>query len=867
MDILQFNNLFEEYKIPTITNGVKIPEFIIPSEELQRRGLDRNISSYAFLEYLCYEGLKIKIGNNNPRNSEYVSRLKKELSLFKELDFAGYALMTWDIIRFCRQNNISTGFARGSAAGSLVLFLIDVVNNVDPVIHNLYFERFLSKARAKFKEIDGHKYYDGSLLFDVDLDIDFCRRQEVIDYLEKKYQGQTAKLLTVSTLSSKVLIKEIIKTYLGLKEEFANEISDTIPKEYGRVFTIDESIAASKEFAKFASDHPKAIEIARKLHGLYLHYGVHPSAVVISAHNIESTIPLQLTKDKERVTGYAMDETLNLACKIDILGLRSATLINNVCRMVGISPNSINLHDPIIYENFRNLECPHGIFQIEAECNFNVLKKIKPRNLNDLSAIMAIARPGALKFVDDYAKYVETGNAQSIHPFFDDVFMDSGGVCLYQESLMRAANKIGFSLDEAEQLRRVIGKKKREEMPVWEKRVYELCNKNNLPKEVGKILWDIMDASKDYSFNKSHSVSYASMSAATAYLKFKYPKEFFTCLLELSSFEPNPIEQVSKIYKELPYFGIKLLAPHILLSDNNFKIEGDNIRMGLSSVKSISEQSISKLQKFKSQYSNKFEIFMAAKSAGLNLAVISALILTGSLDDMLTESRAKTQLEYVLWNTLTDNEKNWAIKLGALHNYDLMKIVKLLNTDIKATTGKPIIKDSRRQTIRKKIDPHITLYNYNKRNQRLCNWYFENLLLGFSYSTTLYDIYRDKLENLTPLNQAMTELQNTEVTTIGKVIKATVSQSRVKKTPYLRLQITDSNAEAKIMMFNMSHHNYIEEYLINNKRMPEENDIVIVTGEKKDGDCIFAKVIGLQDIKMFGKISQLPKENELTSDT
>jgi DNA-directed DNA polymerase III PolC len=863
---MSFIQQFQKYTIPVLTNGVKIPKFIIPPECFNKYNIPNDISDYDFLVHLCKSGFhKKNITPKLPNYKEYTDRLKRELDLFKELGFCGYALITWDIIRFCRENNIGTGYARGSAAGSLVLYLIDVVNHVDPIKHNLYFERFISRARAKFNTIDGVRYYDGSLLFDVDLDVDFKRRGEVMSYLEKKYSSQTAKLVTISTLSSKILIKEIVKGYLNKKEDLANEISNYIPKEYGRVFKIDEAIKQSEDFANFASNYPEAIKIAKKLHGLYLHYGVHASAFVISADKIDNLFPLQLTKNKELVTGYSMEDTLNLACKVDLLGLRSATLVQNVCQMININPEDINVNDEIIYKNLQNLDCPHGLFQIEADTNYHVLRKIKPRHLEDLSAIVAIARPGALQFVDSYAKYVKTGNHQSIHPFFDDVFAESGGLCLYQEQMMKAANKIGFTLDESEILRRIVGKKKLEEVKEWRLKIENKVKENDLPKEVGDILWKILEDSASYSFNKSHSVSYATMCAATAYLKFKHPKEFFVTLLNLTKDEQDPITEVSKIYKELQHFGIKLLPPHILLSSNDFTIEGDNIRVGLNSIKSISDKSLEQLKQFQNKYSNKFDIFRAANSAKLNLSVVSSLILAGSLDDMLTETRAKTYYEYILWNLLTDKEKNWASKIGEQYKFNLIDIIILLNEKITDEKGKSIIKDSRRITIRKNILPYTEIYNFNKRNEELSNWYFESVLLGFSYSTDLYTIYNKHVENLSPISEIIGEMDGIDVKFVGEVIDSKIGVSKAKKTPYFNMYVKDACSTLKVMLFNYGDNRNIDICKNNNGRLPKAGDLVIIDGTKKDGDTVFAEVVGIQNIGIFTKISQLPKK-EISSD-
>ncbi len=857
---MSFTNQFEQYNIPLLTDGVKLPKFHISKKELTRLGFEGQVSDFEFLFALCAEGLEKKIGTKHPKYKEYQERLELELKSFKDLEFCGYALITWDIIRFCREKEIATGYARGSAAGSLVLFLIDVVSHVDPIENNLYFERFLSKTRAKFKEIGGVKHYDGSLLLDVDLDVDVKRRNEVISYLEETYKNKTSKLLTVSTLSSKILIKEIVKIYLGQSEDDANIISEMIPKMFGTVYNIDKSIENSPEFKKFTEEYPEAIKIARKLHGLYLHYGVHASAVVLSSEDISSIIPLQCTKDKEFVTGYSMEDTASLACKVDILGLRSATLIDRVCRMINIKPSDINVNDKIIYENLQHLRTPHGLFQIEADTNYKVLQKIKPRNLDDLAAIVAIARPGALQFVDAYADYVDTGNFQSIHPIFDEVFKDTGGLCLYQEQMMKAANRIGFTLDESEILRRIVGKKKIEEVKEWQVKIQDKVKENNLDPKIGEILWKILDDSASYSFNRSHSVAYATMCAATAYLKFKYPKEFFVVLLNLSQDEPNPIEEVSKIYKELQYFNIQLLPPHILRSGNDFAIEGDNIRMGLGSVKSISEKSLDKLKKFQNKHSNKFEIFHSADLAGLNLSVVTALILVGSLDDMITESRAETHLEYLLWNLLTDREKVWVLKLGKEYDFRLRKLVADLNEKIKDEKGKPVIKDSRRLTIRKYFNPCGEMFKFNQKNETFSNWYFERELIGFSYSSNLYDIYKKHEDGLTLISAIQGELQDTKVHFVCEAVEVNMGQSKEKKTPYLKVKVRDHTGELKVMMFNTERHPKVDLCRGANKgKLPKEKDILVITGKKMEGNTVFADTIGVQESEIFLRMSQMPK--------
>ena len=250
---------------------------------------------------------------------------------------------------------------------------------------------------------------------------------------------------------------------------------------------------------------------------------------------------------------------------------------------------------------------------------------IAPQNLEQLSAVVAIARPGALDFKDRYAEYVRTGEFQSVHEFFDDILSYTGGIPLYQEQLMKMAVKVGFSLDEAEQLRRIVGKKKVDQMPAWKAKIEEKIEENKLDTSIGEILWSVAEDSANYSFNKSHSISYAYLAAITVYLKFQHPKEFFLSLLKYAKYEPNSHEEIAKISQELSHFDIKLLPPDLNKSDIDFKIEGKNIRYGLNSIKGVSTKFLESLLEFREDsLDNKYEVFLSAQQAGLNIGALSA---------------------------------------------------------------------------------------------------------------------------------------------------------------------------------------------------------------------------------------------------
>ena len=559
--------------------GVRLPEIEVDRRVYYQLDLDPKSSNYDLLRALCLRGVQQRGIDKLENKQEYYDRVKMELSVLKDLGFVDYILLNWDILNFCHQNSIPTGPGRGSAAGSLVLYLLRVTN-VDPIKYDLFFERFVSKSRAKKTIVDGITYLDGSLLADVDNDISYDRRQEVIQYIEKKHKGRTCKILTLNTLSSKLCVKECGKIVGELSEEDVNVISNHIPKQFGKVFKLDKAYDESDKFKEFADKNPKIFKIAKKLEGLNKNTGVHPSGIAISFYDIEEVMPMQRTNDGNLISGYDMNDVASLMVKFDILGLRTLSVVSDTCEQLGINIEDIDVELPEIYENFQNIEAPKGLFQIEADTNFKVCKKVAPKCLEDLSAVVAIARPGALDYLDVYADYTSSGQFQSVNEFFDDILSYTGGIPLYQEQLMKMAVKVGFTLDEAEQLRRIVGKKKVDQMPAWKAKIEQKIEENNLDKQVGEVLWKVAEDSANYSFNKSHSISYAILAAITTYLKFKHPQEFFLSLLKMTKHEPDSHAEISLISQEFCLFNMKLLPPDLSKSDINFAIEGRNIRFG-----------------------------------------------------------------------------------------------------------------------------------------------------------------------------------------------------------------------------------------------------------------------------------------------
>ena len=846
----KFSDKFKGVELPL--HGVRLPSFDIDDESKRKIGVSENISNFDFLSSLCENGLLEIIGKKNKNYKKYKERLDYELKTLEDLSFVDYILLVWNVINFCKKEDIPTGLGRGSAAGSLVLFLIGVTG-IDPIKHELFFERFISKTRAKKKVVDGVTYLDGSLMCDVDLDICYYNRAKVIEYLESQFEGRTAKILTLNTLSAKLLIKECGKIVSQKPESEMNRVTALIPKVFGQVKDAEEAYEEVEAFREWCDENQDVYQIALKLRNLVKNKGVHASGVLLSYDPLEDSMPVELSSDKNDVSSFDMNWASILNVKLDLLGLRGVSVAYDVCEQVGIKITDIDLEDPLIYQNLYELSNPHGLFQIEAETNFRVCQKVKPKNLDELSGVLALARPGALAFVDQYANYTNNGVYDAIHPFFDDILSSTGGVCLYQEQMMKMANKIGFSLDEAELLRRIVGKKKVSEVKKWKKKIKDQVKKNNLDSEIGNILWSVLEDSANYSFNKSHSISYAALSAITVYLKFKYPKEFFLSLLKMTRFEPDPIAEISKIQRELNQFGIKLLPPHLIKSHMDFTIEGDDIRFGLLSIKGVSDKSIEKLYEFKKEYSTKFEIFQAAQEAKIGLGVLCPLIQAGALEGF-RQSRTKVVYEAQIWSLLTAREKPWVLDFAEEYDYDLVKIVKHLTT-FKGDKDKPIIKESRLQTIKKKSESYKKIYEINSKSEKFANWYYENLLLGYTYGNTLIDIYQP----LKPNDDLMSGRQvdeadiNERICFVG-VVKEVYSGTSKNGNDYLRIYIADETSEIKTMIFNKKMDNTIQ--LNFNGKMPEKEEIVQVSGVKKD-EVVFADNISPQPNKVYTKLAQV----------
>lgn len=850
----EFKKQFTNYE-DCIPPGVRLPNIKIEDKYYKMLEASPDISNFDFLRKLCHKGVRDRGIDKFDNKKEYFDRAKSELKILDELGFIDYILLNWDILNFCHENDIPTGPGRGSAAGSLVLYLIGVTN-VDPVEYNLFFERFVSKSRAKKTEKNGITYLDGSLLADVDNDIAYERRAEVIDYIERKHPSRTAKILTLNTLSGKLCVKECGKIVGELTEQQVNEVSDTIPKRFGVVVPLKTAIEESEKFTDWAAENGESFNIALKLEGLNKNTGVHPSGIAISFDTMTEMCPVQKSNDGALVTGYDMNWVSELMVKFDILGLRTLSVIYDVCKSLGIDCNEIDLHNPEIFKPLQALRAPHGLFQLESDTNYRVCKKIKPESLEQLSAVIAIGRPGALEFLGDYATYVETNEAQVIHEFFTDVLEYTGGIPLYQEQLMQMAVKVGFTLDESEQLRRIVGKKKVDQMPAWKAKIEKIVSDKGLSPDIGTILWSVAEDSANYSFNKSHSLSYSVLAAWTTYLKFNHPQQFFLSLLKMTKYEPAPQEEISRISKELSHFNIKLLSPDLAKSSMDFAIEGNDIRFGLNSIKGVSEKSLQSLKDFRSSDTpTKYDIFLAAKQAGLNIGILSSLIQAGALESK-GSNRSLMVLEAQSFNQLTDREKRNFILLGEKYEYKLLNcIADAKKGELVGDDGKPLMKESRFKTFKKKYDVYKSIYDKNKQYETFANWYFETELLGYSHSSNLKTCFVDSYNSLLD-SRDLTAMDADDKGKFIGVVEDCIKRTSRNGNKYMKLSIADEYGRYDAMLLNSRRGNFYDRYFESDKKTPVKKSIIVAYGRKGE-DIVFLDSLNIMNEKIYMKMSDV----------
>jgi len=536
-----------------------------------------------------------------------------------------------DFIQWAYREKIPVGPGRGSAAGSVVSWALQITN-IDPIKYNLLFERFLNPERVSMPDID----------------IDFCieGREKVIEYIRKKYGNEkVCHIITFGTMLAKGVIKDVSRV-LGLPFEDSNAITSLVPDQLK--ITLDEAIEQEPRLKKLIDENQKVkkiFEIAHKLEGVTRHASKHAAGIVISPDPIDEVLPVYVpSKSNELVAQYAMTELESLGfLKIDLLGLKNLTLIARAIDMIKKNHNVLIDIDLIPLEDQKTFDLisagkTSGVFQLESNGLKEVLKKLKPTNFEDIIAVNALYRPGPLGsgMVDDFIER-KHGRQEIKYTFpeLEPVLAETYGVIVYQEQVMKIASVIGgYSLGEADILRRAMGKKKADEMAKQEKIFVERAKSRNFDEKKAKEIFDLMAYFAGYGFNKSHAGAYSLISYQTAYLKSHYPAEFLACLISLEVADPA---HMCMYIEEAKSMGINIIPPCVNKSVKEFIVIGNNILFGLQGIKNVGETAIETILQTRKKDGNFFDMLDFCKRVDLRTAnkrVIEHLIFSGAFSSL-----------------------------------------------------------------------------------------------------------------------------------------------------------------------------------------------------------------------------------------
>ncbi|HUR82221.1 MAG TPA: DNA polymerase III subunit alpha, partial [Thermoanaerobaculia bacterium] len=559
--------------------------------------------------------------------AEYRDRLEREIEIIQNMQFPGYFLVVWDFIKYAKDHGIPVGPGRGSAAGSVVAWALEITN-VDPLDYDLLFERFLNPERISMPDID----------------LDFCmnRRGEVIEYVRQQYGHENvAQIITFGTMAAKSVVRDVGRV-LGHQYGFVDKISKMIPGGPG--VTLTDAKKDSPQLAEAIKNDEevrKIVEIGEKLEGLSRHAGMHAAGVVITPEPVTNYVPLYRTNRDEIVTQFDMRvvEKMGLV-KMDFLGLRTLTVIDDAVKSaksvdgVDIDIDAIPLDDPEVFRLFQEGRTK-GVFQFESGGMVDLLRKARPTQFEDLAALNALYRPGALDagMVDEYVRRKNGKAVKYLVPAMKEVLEETYGVIVYQEQVMQIAQKVAaYSLGQADLLRKAMGKKDAAVMAAERGKFVQGATDNGYDSRKANELFDYIEPFARYGFNKSHSVAYALVAYQTAWLKVHYPRHFMAALM---SSEMDRTDAVVKFIGEAKQMGIEVLPPDVNESNMYFTVVGSNIRFGLGAVKGVGESAVESIlvaRRKVGRYTNLLQFCEEVDLRACNKKVLEALIKSGSFD-------------------------------------------------------------------------------------------------------------------------------------------------------------------------------------------------------------------------------------------
>ena len=608
----------------------KLPKFDVPE----------GYNSWTYLNKLCYDGLKERYGDENAPAGETGQTLKErldyELNVIQTMGYVDYFLIVWDFINYARQNGIMVGPGRGSAAGSIVSYCLKITN-IDPIRYNLLFERFLNPERVSMPDID----------------IDFCfeRRQEVIDYVGRKYgQEKVVQIVTFGTLAAKGVIRDVGRV-MDLPYAYVDSLAKMIQNELN--ITIDKALQMNPDMRKlYETDEQvkELIDMSRRLEGLPRHTSMHAAGVVICSRPAEDLVPLSRGADGSITTQFTMTtiEELGLL-KMDFLGLRTLTVLRDAVKLVKQSTGKEMNLDQIDFDDKKVLASigtgkTDGVFQLESAGMKNFMKELKPQNLEDIIAGISLYRPGPMDFIPKYIKGKNNfGTVTYLCPQLEPILAPTYGCIVYQEQVMQIVRDLGgYTLGRSDLVRRAMSKKKQ---AVMEKERANFiygnpeegvpgCMANGIPENVASKIYDEMMDFAKYAFNKSHAACYAVVSYQTAYLKYYYPVEFMAALMTSVIDNPGKVAEYIMVCRSM---GITILPPDINQGESGFSVNGNSIRYALTAIKSVGRPVIDAVvseRKERGAYTNLQDFITRMADKEINKKAIENFIKAGALDSL-----------------------------------------------------------------------------------------------------------------------------------------------------------------------------------------------------------------------------------------
>ena len=636
----------------------KLPKYDVPD----------GLTSWEYLNKLCHEGLEERY---HPVTSELRERLEYELSTIKNMGYVDYFLIVWDFIKYARDNDIMVGPGRGSAAGSLVAYTLGITQ-LDPIRYDLLFERFLNPERVSMPDID----------------VDFCfeRRQEVIDYVRRKYGDDcVVQIVTFGTLAARGVIRDVGRV-LDMPYAQVDTIAKMIPQELN--ITISKALEMNPELRKAyqeQEDIHKLIDMAKRLEGLPRHTSMHAAGVVISQKDVSEYVPLSRAQDGSIVTQFTMTtlEELGLL-KMDFLGLRTLTVIQNAVKLVREGTGTVLDMQKIDYNDKKVLDSlgtghSEGVFQLESAGMKNFMKELKPQSLEDVIAGISLYRPGPMDFIPQYIRGKNRPDTIRYDcPQMEPILKPTYGCIVYQEQVMQIVRELaGYTLGRSDLVRRAMSKKKASVMAKERQNfVYGNeaegvpgCIAKGISEEIANKIYDEMTDFAKYAFNKSHAAAYAVVSYQTAYLKYYYPVEFMAALMTSVVEMPNKVAEYISVCRQM---GIGILPPDINRGTYGFSVDNGSIRYALSAIKSIGRPVIEAIVREREEHGeyNSFKNFIERNIGQINKRVVENLIKAGAVDCLEGNRHQKMTVYSRILDSVNQDKKH--TMAGQLSLFDIV---------------------------------------------------------------------------------------------------------------------------------------------------------------------------------------------------